>query len=64
MTIYFCTMPTQHNKLGHVFSKVDAPVKVSKNSNYRHSYIHIKRLIIVLCYAFIAATAFPGSGVI
>lgn len=49
------------------FSKVDSTAKVSKNSNYIYIciyiYIYIKRPIAV-CYASIAATAFPGSAVI
>lgn len=67
MAVNFCTMPTQHSKLGY-FSKVDSTAKVSKNSNYIYVYIYIyiyiKRPIIAVCYASIAATAFPGSAVI
>ena len=54
MAVNFCTMPTQHGKLGYFFSKADSTVKVSKN------YISI----MAVCYASIAATAFPGSAVI
>lgn len=63
MAVNFCTMPTQH---GILFSKVDSTAKVSKNSNYIciYIYIYIKRPIIAVCYASIAATAFPGSAVI
>jgi hypothetical protein len=70
MTINFCTLPTQHGKLGYFFPKLTAQL-VSRNSNYVYVcvcvcvciYIYIKRLIIA-CYALIAATTFPGSVVI
>ena len=61
--------PTRYN--WDTFSKVDSTAKVSKNSNYIYIYvyiyidlfIYIKRPIAV-CYASIAATAFPSSAVI
>ena len=59
--------PTRYN--WDTFSKVDSTAKVSKNSNYIYIdiyiylFIYIKRPIAV-CYASIAATAFPSSAVI
>ena len=66
MAVNFCTMPTQHSKLGYIFPKLTAQLKFPKNSNYIYVYIYIyiKRPIIAVCYASIAATAFPGSAVI
>lgn len=67
MAVNFCTMPTQHGKLGYSFSKLTAQLKFPKIQiiyMYIYIYIYIKRPIIAVCYASIAATAFPGSAVI
>lgn len=68
MAVNLCTMPTQHSKLGYFFfSKLTAQLKFPKIQiiyMYIYIYIYIKRPIIAVCYASIAATAFPGSAVI
>lgn len=67
MAVNFCTMPTQHGKLGYFFPKLTAQLKFPKIQiiyMYIYIYIYIKRPIIAVCYASIAATAFPGSAVI
>jgi hypothetical protein len=69
MAINFCTMPTQHSKPGYFFPKLTAQLKFPKIQIiyiciYIYIYIYIKRPIIAVCYASIAATAFPGSAVI
>lgn len=66
MAVNFCTMPTQHSKLGYVFPKLTAQLVSKKFKLYIciYIYIYIKRPIIAVCYASIAATAFPGSAVI
>lgn len=40
MAVNFCTMPTQHGKLGYFFPKLTAQL-VSKNSNYIYVYIYL-----------------------
>ena len=65
MAVNFCTMPTQHGTTEIVFPKLTAQLKFQKFKLYIYVYIfiYIKRPIAV-CYASIAATAFPGSAVI
>lgn len=68
MAVNFCTMPTQHGTTGILFPKLTAQLKFSKIQIiyiciYIYIFIYIKRSIAV-CYASIAATAFPGSAVI
>ena len=70
MAINFCTMPTQHGTFGIVFPMLTAQLKFPKIQIiyvymyiYTDLFIYIKRPIAV-CYASIAATAFPSSAVI
>ena len=60
MAVNFCTMPTQHGTTGILFPKLTAQPKFLK---IQIIFIYIKRPIAV-CYASIAATAFPSSAVI
>ena len=66
MAVNFCTMPTQHGTTGILFPKLTAQLKFPKIQIIYiciYIYIYIKRPIAV-CYASIAATAFPSSAVI
>jgi hypothetical protein len=77
MAINFYTIPTQDGKLGYFFPKLTAQIMFTKIQIiymyicvcvfvciYIYIYIYIRGPIIAVCYALIAATAFPGSAVI
>ena len=70
MAVNFCIMPTQHGTTGILFPKLTAQLKFPKiQIIYIYVYIYIDLFIyikrpIAVCYASIAATAFPSSAVI
>ena len=70
MAVNFCTMPTQYSTTRIPFPKLTAQPKFPKiQIIYLYIYINIdlfiyKKRPIAVCYASIAATAFPSSAVI
>ena len=69
MAVNFCTMPTQHGTTGILFPKLTAQLKFPKIQIiyiciYIYRFIYLYKRPIAVCYASIAATAFPSSAVI